>query len=58
MKTIIVHWVEMRKYELPEEAPTEKEEDLFNWINQHPEAKGDIEFFTVSADTRDWEIVK
>ena len=57
MKKILVHWVEMRTYELPDEAPTDNEDELFKWIFQHPKAKGDLEYFTISADTRDWEIV-
>ncbi len=57
MKTLVVHWVEMRTYELPDEAPIENEDQLLNWINRHPRAQGDMEFFAVSAKTRDWEIV-
>lgn len=57
MKTLTVHWVEMRTYEFPNEAPTDNEEDLINWIDQNPESRGDWEYFEVSAKTRDWEIV-
>jgi len=57
MKKLTVHWVEMRTYEFPNDAPIENEEELINWINQHPEANGDWEYFTISAKTRDWEIV-
>ena len=58
MKTILVHWVEMRRYELPDDATVNNEDELFEWIDRHPEADGDIEYFSVSAKTRDWEIVK
>jgi len=58
MKEITVHWVEMRVYEFPNEAPIDCEEDLFIWIDSHPEAQGDWEYFATTRKTRDWEIVE
>lgn len=58
MKQVIAHWVEMRTYEFPEDAPIESEGELFNWIDKHPDAQGDWEYFATTRKTRDWEIVE
>lgn len=58
MKTVNVHWVEMRTYFFPDDAPTDDETALSDYVDRHPIAKGDWEYFCVRRDMRDWEIVK
>jgi len=58
MKTVLVHWVEMRTYVFPGDAPTDNEDALSEYVDAHPLAKGDWEYFCVKRDTRDWEMVR
>ena len=58
MKTVLVHWVEMRTYFFPDDAPTGNEDALSGYVDAHPLAKGDWEYFCVKRDTRDWGIVR
>jgi hypothetical protein len=53
MKRLIVHWVEMRTLEVPDDCP-EKTDEFIEWmvINGH-----DREELAVKADERDFEIV-
>ena len=57
MKNVQVHWVEMRSYEFPDDAPTDNISALGKYIDEHPQAKGNWEYFCVSSKTRDWEMV-
>ena len=56
-KKVLAHWVEMRTYEFPFDAPVDDEEELHQWILTHPIAQGEWEHFETKSDTRDWEIV-
>ena len=55
MKQVLLHWVEMRTLEIPDNFPTEDMEELFEYMD----TVGDdsMEKYTVKSDTRDWEIV-
>jgi len=58
MKTVNVRWVEARTYFFPDDAPTDNETALCEYVDRHLIAKGDWEYFCVKRDTRDWKIVK
>jgi hypothetical protein len=47
MKTVNVHW-----------ASIDDETALSEYVDHHPIAKGDWEYFCVKRDMRDWKIVK
>ncbi|HDR03786.1 MAG TPA: hypothetical protein ENN84_00885 [Candidatus Marinimicrobia bacterium] len=57
MKTITVHWTEIRRYEFPDDAPVHDEDALCDWVDMHPEAKGNWDHFAVSYDSDTWDIV-
>jgi hypothetical protein len=57
MKELTVHWVEMRTYEFPDDAPINDINALGAYVDKHPQAKGDWEYFCVKHNTRDWEMV-
>ena len=53
MKRLIVHWVEMRTLEVPDDAPeTTNEFEEWLWENGY-----EREQFVVKADQRDFEVV-
>ena len=58
MKNVLVHWVEMRSYEFPNDAPTDDLNALGKYIDKHLQAKGNWEYFCVGSKTRDWEMVQ
>ena len=55
MKRVQVHWTEYRTFEFPDDAPVQEEEALINYVENHPEAKGDWNYFCVSTETEEWE---
>ena len=53
MKHLIVHWVEMRTLEVPDDAPESTHEfEEWLWDNGY-----NREQFVVKADQRDYEVV-
>jgi len=57
MKHVTLHWTEIRYCEFPDDAPVHDENALLEWIYQHPDAQGDLEYFTVKAESDGWGIV-
>ena len=67
MKKVIVHWVEMRTLEVPDECPTDDlttigNDDFEKWLFDHTTGNINIdpyclEEFAVKSSTRDFEIV-
>ncbi len=61
MKQVTIHWVEMRIMEIPEQCPTGSFNSMLDWLaSQSPcdtPYGHDLENFTISRDTRDFEIV-
>jgi hypothetical protein len=51
MKHVTLHWTEIRYCEFPDDAPVHDENALLEWIHQHPDAQGDLEYFTVKAES-------
>ena len=58
MKRVLVHWVEIRTYEFPDDAPVNDDEELRDYVENHSEAQGDWDFFCIHEESRDWEIVQ
>lgn len=67
MKSVIVHWVEMRTLEVPDECPTDKTEEFEKWLFTHadnhpfcedPYKVDDCGSLAMRGDTRDFEIVE
>ncbi len=62
MKSVIVHWVEMRTLEVPDECPTDNvdefEQYLFDRDQNDPYAVKSGDTFAVKANTRDFELVE
>ncbi|BFN36937.1 hypothetical protein [Fidelibacter multiformis] len=56
MKHVTLHWTEIRYCEFPDDAPVHDENALLEWTHQHPDAQGDLEYFTVKAETDGWGI--
>ncbi len=61
MKRVIVHWVEMRTLEVPDECPTDNVDEFEKWIynnglgiHSNPYEKSG---FAIKLDTRNLEIV-
>jgi len=50
MKTILTHYVQMDKYEVPNHIAKKKSEDIEDYISQK-------NLKPVSGDSRDWEMV-
>ncbi len=57
MKEIIAQWIEARVYQFPDDAPVHDKSLLIEWVYKHPQAKGNMEFFAVKNESRDFEIV-
>ena len=61
MKKVIVHWVEMRTLEVPDECPTDDvdkfEEFMYNKCMEDPYNVNDENSFTVESERKDFEIV-
>jgi hypothetical protein len=58
MKKVLIHWVEMRTLEVPDECPTDTILDLYDWIaQQEPSSRCDLENYVTKVDSRDHEIV-
>lgn len=55
MKRVLVHWVEMRTYEVPDDCPTDDTDEFDEWIGQN--TGGDTDTFVAKRDSRDYEIV-
>jgi hypothetical protein len=53
-KTVTASWTEIRRYEFPEEAPVEDEEALAEYVENHPEAEGDMDYFAIERETDDY----
>ena len=53
MKHLIVHWVEMRTLEVPDDAP-ESTDAFERWLWENGYTR---ETFVVKADQRDFEVV-
>jgi hypothetical protein len=53
MKRLLVHWVEMRTLEVPDNAP-ERTDEFIEWMVVN---RCDRESLAVKADERDFEIV-
>jgi hypothetical protein len=53
MKRLLVHWVEMRTLEVPDDAP-ERTDEFIEWMVVN---RCDRESLAVKADERDFEIV-
>jgi len=47
MRHVIRHWTEIRYCEFPDDAPVHDEEALAEWIDQHPQARGDREYLFI-----------
>jgi len=58
-KRVVVHWVEMRTYEVPDDAPTNTYEEFRHWLSQKDDSGmyRDDSYMT-DEDTRDAEIVE
>jgi len=61
MKRVLVHWIEVRTLEVPDQCPTGKVDDFERWLYDHakndPYAMNGSDMFTVKSSTRDFEIV-
>ncbi len=58
MKKVLIHWVEMRTLEVPDECPTDDISDLYDWIEQQEPPSGcDLENYVTKVDSRDHDIV-
>lgn len=55
MKRVLVHWVEVRTYEVPDECPTDDTEEFYQWIDENTESN--VDDYAISKDSRDLEIV-
>jgi hypothetical protein len=54
MKRVLVHWVQMEIWEVPDECPTEDEMEFTAWLVQNdPENE-----LRVKSSSRDYEIVE
>ena len=56
MKKIQVLWKEMSYYEFPNDAPIDDLNVLGEYVDNHPEAKGDWDYFCVGTENYDGEI--
>ena len=50
MKRLMSTWSEVRTFEFPDDAPTHNMEQLFDYVEQHPEADGDWSYFVSSVE--------
>ena len=50
MKRVLLHWVEIRTLEVPDDFPTDDVSELFEYVDS-------MEKYTVKTDSRDLEIV-
>lgn len=66
MKRVLVHWMEVRTLEVPDECPTDDESKFEQWLFDHaknspytddPYKANDQHTFVTKSDTRDFEIV-
>ncbi len=65
MKKVIVHWVEMRTLEVPDECPTDDQYAFDEWLNNdctnNPYCGDPYEYddknYVVETNVRDFEIV-
>ena len=65
MKKVLVHWVETRTLEVPDECPTDNMDKFEKWLydrqifflNKDPYSIDDKDSLTVGSERRDFEIV-
>jgi len=55
MKRVTVSSTEYKTFQFPEDAPTDNEQALAEYVENHPEAQGDWDYFCVETISGDWE---